>query len=90
MKEDTHRNGAYTQFPIVTVTPVTFKDNHLANATTIFLISISKVQFSNCSTDPTYNIIQIAMCYGLKTIKAIVQQIGDVFKFVFTRMFLKI
>ena len=67
---------------------LTFKDTHLTNTATIFLISIPKVQLSNCSADPTDNIIQTAICYGLKTIKAIIQQIGYVFKLIFTRMVL--
>lgn len=79
---DKHKNRAYTHFPIVNL------ERYLTNTATIFLISISKVQFSNCSTDPTDNIIQTELCHGLKTIKAFIQQIGYVFKLIFTRMFL--
>lgn len=58
---------------------------YCSNTAAVFCIPITKIYFSNNTTQSTNNIIQVAQCQSLKTVKGIVDHISKVFNCIWTR-----
>jgi len=44
-----------------------YANSHPAVVTTVLLVAIAEIHFTNSSTSPTNNIIQVPYCDGLET-----------------------